>query len=256
LALTLGEPIQQRFYGPLGCCGHADRLTAPHAALYFKSKASGDRVQDDNWTEQYHQSAVAGDYDRRYRGPIRRRNNARIGRAVLDSLRLAAGGQMPKRVLDIPAGTGRFTGLIRAAGSEVISLDRSAKMLGVLREKHGPGLEFVADLHQPPLHMQPHACILSLRLMQHYNADERVAALRSFRKIAPRAVVAYYPGWDWKNRFRRLRQGCGLPVKKLRESISAKQIDDELAASGWTELNRRVVTPWLSENVLLTLSAC
>ena len=40
-----------------------------------------------------------------------------------------------RRVLDIGAGTGKFTRLLRAEGREVIAVDPSAQMLEVLREK-------------------------------------------------------------------------------------------------------------------------
>ena len=84
---------------------------------------------------------------------------------------------------------------------------------------------------------------------------ERVAALRAFREIASRAVVAYYPGWDWKNRFRRLRARLGLPVRKLREHIPPHQLEQEAQEAGWRLAARRQVFPVLSENVLLTLIA-
>lgn len=209
----------------------------------------------ENWTEAYHQTQVAQDYDRRYRGPIRRMNNRRVERAVVAALAECGGGSMPRRVLDVPAGTGRFTKAIRAAGSEVCHLDASAEMLGVCRSKHGPGLEVVGDLLTPPLRQQDEACVLSLRLMQHYERPERVAALRAFHAIAPRAVVAYYPGWDWKNRFRRLRAGLGLPVRKLREAIPRAQLADEASEAGWKLVRARQVFPILSENVLLILHA-
>lgn len=209
----------------------------------------------EDWTDAYHAPKVARDYDRRYRGPIRRMNNRRVERAVLAALREAGNARFPRTVLDVPAGTGRFTAALRAAGAQVCSLDRSVEMLEVLRDKHGPGFELVADLHQPPLRQGPDACVLSLRLMQHYKAEERIAALRAFHRIAPRAVVAYYPGWDWKNRFRRLRARIGLPVKKLREHIPAKRIQAEAEAAGWKLIRTRKVFPILSENVLLILAA-
>ena len=136
-----------------------------------------------------------------------------------------------------------------------MNLDASAEMLEVCRSKHGPGLEVVGDLLEPPLAQRPDACVLSLRLMQHYHRAERVAALRAFRGIANRAVVAYYPGWDWKNRFRRLRARLGLPVRKLREAIPAAQLHEEAREAGWNLVRAQRVFPILSENVLLHLHA-
>ena len=209
----------------------------------------------EDWTDAYHEPTVAQAYDRRYRGPIRRMNNRRVEAAVIEALRACCGGHAPAWVFDVPAGTGRFTSAIRAAGSQVCHLDASAEMLEVCRSKHGPGLEVVGDLLEPPLAQRPDACVLSLRLMQHYHRAERVAALRAFRRIANRAVVAYYPGWDWKNRFRRLRARLGLPVRKLREAISAAQLHEEAREAGWNLVRAQRVFPILSENVLLHLHA-
>ena len=208
-----------------------------------------------DWTEQYNAADVAGSYDRRYRGPIRRMNNRRIWTAVQQQLVQAAGGSMPAWVVDVPAGTGRYTEQLRAAGSQVVSLDLSGQMLSVLRGKHGPGMEVVADLHASPLELPAESVLLSLRLMQHFNADERVAALKSLRQIASRAVIAYYPGWDYKNRLRRLRHRVGLPARVVREYIPAATIRHEAETAGWNLLSLRRVFPVLSENVLLTLQA-
>lgn len=210
-------------------------------------------MAEPDWTQQYHAEEIARRYDRRYRGPVRRLNNRRVWQAVREALREAGDGAMPRWVYDVPAGTGRFTAELRAAGARVCSLDRSAAMLEVLRAKHATGEEVVGDLLHPPLRARDDACVLSLRLMQHYEPDGRIAALRAFGRIAPRAVVAYYPGWDWKNRLRRLRARLGLPVRKRRAHIEPDAIRAEAAASGWRLRAMRRVFPLLSENVLLVL---
>lgn len=210
----------------------------------------------EDWADQYHAADVATTYDRRYRGPIRRLNNQRIWRAVQQQLIVAGGGAMPQWVVDVPAGTGRYTDKMRAAGSRVVSLDLSGQMLSVLRGKHGGGMEVVGDLHHSPLALPTETVLLSLRLMQHFTAAERVAALKSLRQIATHAVIAYYPGWDYKNRLRRLRHRVGLPARVVREFIPAAAIRAEAEAAGWNLLSLRRVFPVLSENVLLTLQAC
>jgi len=209
----------------------------------------------ENWTEQYHVADVATTYDRRYRGPIRRLNNQRIWRAVEQQLVMAGGGAMPAWVVDCPAGTGRYTDRIRAAGSQVVNLDLSGQMLSVLRAKHGRGMEVVGDLHRSPLELPADAVLLSLRLMQHFDGPDRVAALKSLRQITAHAVIAYYPGWDYKNRLRRLRHRVGLPARVVREFIPTSTIRQEVETAGWNLLSLRRVFPVLSENVLLTLQA-
>ncbi len=182
-------------------------------------------------------------------------NNQRIWRAVQQELTRAAGGRMPSWVVDVPAGTGRYTDRLRTAGSQVVSLDLSGQMLSVLRSKHGVGMEVVGDLHRSPLELPTDTVLLSLRLMQHFDATERVAALKSLRQIAAGAVIAYYPGWDYKNRLRRMRHRVGLPARVVREFIPADAIRAEADAAGWNLLSLRRVFPVLSENVLLTLQS-
>jgi len=208
-----------------------------------------------DWTGQYNVAEIAARYDRRYRGPIRRMNNQRIWRAVSAELLRANGGSVPSWVVDVPAGTGRFTEQIRSLGSKVVSLDLSRQMLQVLRLKQGVGMEVVGDLHRSPLQLPDETVLLSLRLMQHFDATDRVAALKSLRQIAARAVIAYYPGWDYKNRLRRIRHRVGLPARVVREYIPADAIRAEAEAAGWNLLSLRRVFPVLSENVLLTLQA-
>lgn len=215
------------------------------------------RVPDPHpdWTRQYHDAEVAAQYDRRYRGPVRRMNNHRIWRAVQTELKRAAGGHFPQLVIDVPAGTGRYTDLLRRPGTQVLSLDLSPTMLHTLRHKHGPGWELVADLSRNPLNIpaEQSAVALCLRLMQHYNAEQRIAALNGIRQLAPAAVIAYYPGWDYKNRLRRLRHRLGLKPRLVREKISAAAIEQEVHQAGWNIRSMRRVFPLLSENVLLTL---
>jgi SAM-dependent methyltransferase len=208
-----------------------------------------------DWTRQYHDAEVAAQYDRRYRGPVRRLNNHRIWCAVQKELVRAAGGQFPELVVDVPAGTGRYTDLLRRPGTQVLSLDLSPTMLHALRRKHGPGWELVADLGRNPLQIptEKTAVALCLRLMQHFQAEQRIAALHGIRQIAPAAVIAYYPGWDYKNRLRRLRQRLGLNPRLVREKIAPATIEREVHEAGWNIRSMRRVFPLLSENVLLTL---
>ncbi len=208
-----------------------------------------------DWTQQYNAPEIAGDYDHRYRGPIRRMNNDRIWRTVIQQLKMAAGGTIPQWVVDVPAGTGRYTDRLNALGCRVINLDLSHQMLSVLRSKHGSAFDVACDLHQSALSCPPGTVALSLRLMQHFDPEERIKALHSIRQIAPLAVVAYYPGWDYKNRLRRLRHQLHLPTRIVREHIPLQKIHAEASAAGWNLLSVRRVFPVLSENVLLTLQA-
>jgi SAM-dependent methyltransferase len=207
---------------------------------------------DQDWGAAYRDRSMAARYDKRFRG-VGRWNNAWIWRRLAGLLREAGGGALPRLVIDAPAGTGRFTERLRAAGCEVLHLDRSREMLDRARQKHGAGRYLVADALAPPVEAPDGAVVISFRFLQHFDHDGRVAALRGLRRLAPRAVVAYYPGWHYKMVLRRLRKRLGLPYHVIRERIPRRRIEEEVAAAGWRLVRMRQSLPLLSENVLLLL---
>ncbi len=195
---------------------------------------------------------MAARYDKRYRG-LGRLNNAWIWRRLAALLREAGDGRMPPLVIDAPAGTGRFTERLRAAGCPVLHLDRSVEMLRRARQKHGPGRYLLADALAPPLAAPDGAVAICFRFLQHFDRDGRVAALRGMRGLARHAVVAYYPGWHYKMALRRLRRRLHLPYHVIRERISREQIEAEVGEAGWRLRRLRQTLPLFSENVLLLL---
>src|SRR4030095_1586808 len=80
------------------------------------------------YKKQFYQSSeVAADYDEhRFRTPKRMRRNARKRAAIQKALPLAVG---VKTVVDLPCGTGRFTGHLARAGYTVVGSDISAEMM-------------------------------------------------------------------------------------------------------------------------------
>ncbi len=205
-----------------------------------------------DWGAAYRDRSMAARYDKRFRG-LGRFNNAWIWRQLHGLLREAGDGALPPLVIDAPAGTGRFTDRLRAAGCEVLHLDRSVEMLQRARAKHGPGRYLLADALAPPLAPPDQAVAISFRFLQHFDRDGRVAALSGMRGLARRAVVAYYPGWHYKMALRRLRRRLGLPYHVIREHIPRRGIEEEVREAGWRLLRLRQTLPLLSENVLLLL---
>src|SRR3954467_13621412 len=80
------------------------------------------------YKKQFYQSSeVAKDYDEhRFRTPRRQRRNARKWNAIQKALASADG---VKTVVDLPCGTGRFTGHLARAGYEVVGSDISIEMM-------------------------------------------------------------------------------------------------------------------------------
>ena len=80
------------------------------------------------YKKQFYQSSeVAADYDEhRFRTPKRMRRNARKWNAIQKALALA---EASKTVVDLPCGTGRFTGHLARAGYQVVGSDISIEMM-------------------------------------------------------------------------------------------------------------------------------
>ena len=80
------------------------------------------------YKKQFYQSSeVAADYDEhRFRTPKRMRRNARKWNAIQKALAMAEG---TKTVIDLPCGTGRFTGHLARAGYQVVGSDISIEMM-------------------------------------------------------------------------------------------------------------------------------
>src|SRR5690349_25120015 len=88
------------------------------------------------YKKQFYQSAdVAADYDEhRFRTPGRQRRNARKWNAIQKALSLA---DEVRTVVDLPCGTGRFTGHLARAGYEVIGSDISMEMMQQAADQPG-----------------------------------------------------------------------------------------------------------------------
>ncbi|KAA3608721.1 MAG: class I SAM-dependent methyltransferase [Planctomycetota bacterium] len=205
-----------------------------------------------DWAALYRDQDTAADYDRRFRGRRGRWNQNRIWHCLAKELKQLG---WPELVIDAPGGTGRFTENLAAQGVTVLHLDRSAAMLQVAAGRGGKHWELVADLRHPPIERRTEAVVLCFRLMQHLDAKERVEALTGLRQMAAKAIVAYYPGWHYKDALRRWRHRLGLPHRSLRPKLRRADLIAEAERAGWRMLRLRKVLPLLSENVLLVLDS-
>src|SRR3982750_2686242 len=93
-------------------------------------KSDPSRPREDGYgykREFYRSSTVAEDYDfHRFSSPERQKRNRRKWAAITKALREATG---VRTVLDLPCGTGRFTGALAREGFEVVGSDISMEML-------------------------------------------------------------------------------------------------------------------------------
>ncbi len=148
----------------------------------------------------YRSESVADDYDfHRFSSPERQKRNARKWAAIRKALAATTG---VRTILDLPCGTGRFTGALAREGYEIVGSDISLEMLQkAARTPQAPG----ADGKQPVIrgYVQANAealpllgdsldCVVCIRFMMHVDPATRVRMLREFARVSRRWVIVDY----------------------------------------------------------------
>lgn len=99
-------------------------------------------------------------------------------------------------VLDLPCGTGRFSGLVQECGHRLIRSDLSYLMVAKAAQT-GPNQHCLGniccDLAQPPLAEKSVDVVLLWRLFHHFkNTEDRTIALQQAARLARRYVILSY----------------------------------------------------------------
>ena len=148
----------------------------------------------------YRSAQVAEDYDfHRFSSPERQKRNARKWAAIEKALSLTQG---VKTILDLPCGTGRFTGALARKGYEVVASDISLEMLqkaaSVSQQEIAAGQKLEirgylqANAEHLPLRSDSLDCVVCIRFMMHVDSATRVRMLSEFRRVSRRWVVVDY----------------------------------------------------------------
>ena len=146
----------------------------------------------------YRSGSVADDYDfHRFSSPERQKRNARKWAAIRKALSLTTG---VRTILDLPCGTGRFTGGLSREGFQVIGSDISLEMLGKAAgvpqpqgDKSCAVLGYLqANAEHLPLRSDSLDCVVSIRFMMHVDPATRVRMLREFHRVSRRWVIVDY----------------------------------------------------------------
>ena len=183
----------------------------------------------------YQDESVARDYDlHRFGSPERARRNVRKWQAITRALARTTG---VRSVLDLPCGTGRFTGHLADVGYEVVAADVSMEMMeeahkriGVRARLHG----FVrADAERLPLCDSSVDCVMSIRFLHHIDSPTRVSIVREMARVSRRWLVLDF---RHKHSYRylslRLRKALGIRLRRQMPQVSRRELDAELRAAG------------------------
>ncbi|HUP19310.1 MAG TPA: class I SAM-dependent methyltransferase [Gemmatimonadota bacterium] len=201
--------------------------------------------------EFYQSREVAEDYDfHRLGSPALQRRNRRKWTAVRAALTDAEG---IRTVLDLPCGTGRFTGSLAGEGYRVVGGDISFEMMRKALDAPDGRREGVlgyvqADAERLPFPDGAVDCVMSIRFLFHVDPGTRVRILSEMRRVSRRWLVLDYRHrytWRWV-KWTTLRR-LGLSRREM-PRVSRAELRGELAAAGLAV--RRVVrvgTPLFSD---------
>jgi SAM-dependent methyltransferase len=217
-------------------------------------KSDPSRPREDGYDykrEFYRSSQVAEDYDfHRFSSPERQKRNARKWAAIRAALREATG---VRTILDLPCGTGRFTGALAREGFEIVGSDISIEMLhkaAGIPDGRQPAIRgyVQANAEHLPLRNDSLDCVVSIRFMMHVDPATRIRMLREFGRVSRRWVIV-----DYRHRytFRYVlthtlgRLGLGrTPLSR----VSRKELEQEFSDAGFAIRKViRVSTPLLSD---------
>ncbi len=222
-----------------------------------KSDPSRPREDGYGYKRDFYRSAqVADDYDfHRFSTPERQKRNARKWAAIQKALSHATG---VRTILDLPCGTGRFTGALARDGYEIVGSDISLEMLqkaaALEHGNQGNGEQQTirgyvqANAEHLPLRDASLDCVVCIRFMMHVDPATRVRMLREFARVSRRWVVVDY---RHKYTFRYVlthtfgKLGLGrTPLSR----VSRRDLHEEFRQAGFAIREIvRVSTPLLSD---------
>jgi SAM-dependent methyltransferase len=188
----------------------------------------------------YRSTTVAEDYDfHRFSTPERQRRNARKWAAIVRALTLTPD---VRSILDLPCGTGRFTGALARRGHDVLGSDISLEMIQQAVRATGAGHDamhgfvrgFVqADGERLPFRDAAFDCVVAIRFTQHIEPEPRVRILREFRRVTRRwLIVDYRHCYTVRYPIRQARWALGLARKPLAR-VSRRELEEEFRQAGF-----------------------
>lgn len=211
------------------------------------------------YKKQFYQSAdVAADYDEhRFRTPKRQRRNARKWNAIQEALALTTG---VKSIVDLPCGTGRFTGNLARAGYEVVGSDISIEMMQQAAKlptvQHANIAGYVrADAEALPFGAKSVDCVMSIRFLFHVDAETRRRMLREFGRVSRRWIIAdYRHKYSFRYGVWKISRALGLTQRPF-ERVSVKSMKSEFEDAGLRVAKIIAVRRWLSDKWVVLAEA-
>ena len=192
---------------------------------------------------RYRDPKVAEQYDEiRFGSGARRRHDLATRRSLSHALRFLSDGN---DVLDLPAGTGRWTDLCVRRKLRYVGADISLEMLKVACKKHesiSKSFSLVqCDATALPFSDASFDCVLAFKFLSLLPEDMRAKVLVELRRVSRRYLIAqsgYLRSWDpWLG----LRLGLSRLLGqewRVRKWAQRGALPGQIAAAGWRPVAR------------------
>jgi SAM-dependent methyltransferase len=192
---------------------------------------------------RYRDAKVAAEYDEiRFGSRARRRHDLATRRSLAHGLRFLSDGSP---VLDLPAGTGRFTDLCVRRKLRYIGADISRQMLDVARGKHESIAKSISlvqcDATALPFPDASFDCVLAFKFLSLLPEDVRAKVLGEMRRVSRRYLIAqsgYLRSFDpWLGLRLRFSRLLGQEWR-VRKWAQRSALPGQIAAAGWRPVVR------------------
>ncbi len=224
-----------------------------------RQDVSKPKVEEYSYKKEFYRDAeVAADYDQhRFTTPRRQRRNVRKWRAIRRALDEA--GDV-RSVLDLPCGTGRFTGHFARRDLDTVGGDISLQMMRQAAASPEVAHDKISGYVQADGEALPFAdrsldCVVSIRYMFHVDPITRRRILREMGRVARRWLIidyrhTYSLRWlSWK-----IRHAVGL-LSEVPERVSRADLRSEFRDAGLTIRRVIPVRRWLSDKWIVLAEA-
>ncbi len=165
-----------------------------------------------------------------------------------------------RTVLDLPCGTGRFTGPLVGRGYRVVGADISYEMIRLAQRKkssYPPPRGYVqAEAERLPFADRSFDCVVSVRFMVDVNLKVRLRILREMRRVSRRWIIVDYRHrrsyryWLW-----RLRKMLGLKAEPLLNRVNRRELEFEFRSAGLSILKVIPVATFFSDKWVVLAEA-
>jgi SAM-dependent methyltransferase len=195
-----------------------------------------DRIR---YSEDRRRPEKAESYNVKYEQELHKRVSDRNEKRLLELILSRVGHQ--ERLLDVPCGAGRLSGVLSRWADHVTEVDYSFPMLGLCRANAADYVPHVANAtaFELPFRDESFDVVASIRLSHHI--PEHVDRLRHLRELCRvsrgHVLVSFFDHDSFKNRMRRARARLG-EGKRAKKTLSRENVIQTAEACGFALAGR------------------